>query len=628
MTRFLKFYLSLFACLMQYCIFAQNTISATYTNGDIPTTIFTYDESCNGPATSLIITMPPGESYEVTGAHVSYTMTATTPGFIIDQRSKIGCYNTGLVSPEVSGNASSPGTLLYSYPINIANGIYAGGEQIEFNLYAMRNYNDGHPPCSTTTNKINSSSLTITLTYSDEIISPKVGVNTSSPDQTMQVEGKIKIGNDALMPSPGTIRYNSSNNDFEGYDGTEWVSFTKSTKPSWGQNNVQENESFNALPDNYTSEKLGSSVSVDDGVAVVGIPGETTTAAIRAGKVQPLKNENGHWQKLPLIQAPDAQDGAKFGEAVSLFYNTMAVGSPLYDSGPYEDNGRVYVFENTPGGWVYLQTITPPDPGNFDNFGQKVDVYEEYLAISAPNKTVGSNAGQGKVYVYKKTGGSYSLITSLTEFSGAGVNDNFGFDIDLDLNKLIVGIPFSDSHGSNAGKVYTYNRLMNDFVWDQEVEDPSPAVNGGFGVSVCIANTQSLFVSAPYKANGGVLNVGRVHEYRSISNSHVSYEDYLPVIRSENQYYGYELSGTYGYVLMSYNKSFGSRVNTGAVDLYKKEGDAWVHQTMLSASDGNAFDGFGHSTSVYANDILIGAPFKDGEVHPEAGWVYIFNKNY
>ena len=55
----------------------------------------------------------------------------------------------------------------------------------------------------------------------------QVGVNNNSPEQALDVNGKLKITDDAKAPTAGTIRYTTNSDDFEGYDGTEWKSLTE-----------------------------------------------------------------------------------------------------------------------------------------------------------------------------------------------------------------------------------------------------------------------------------------------------------------------------------------------------------------------------------------------------------------
>lgn len=42
----------------------------------------------------------------------------------------------------------------------------------------------------------------------------------------LDVAGKIKIDDDASTPQAGMIRWNTTTQDFEGYNGTVWVSLT------------------------------------------------------------------------------------------------------------------------------------------------------------------------------------------------------------------------------------------------------------------------------------------------------------------------------------------------------------------------------------------------------------------
>ena len=50
----------------------------------------------------------------------------------------------------------------------------------------------------------------------------QVGVNTTTPTQTLDVNGKLKVADDNTPPEKGTIRFNDTTDEFEGYDGTEW----------------------------------------------------------------------------------------------------------------------------------------------------------------------------------------------------------------------------------------------------------------------------------------------------------------------------------------------------------------------------------------------------------------------
>ncbi len=76
------------------------------------------------------------------------------------------------------------------------------------------------------------SDIGILNSWSVTIVPPqalqKVGINTVNPLATLDVNGKIKIGDDAALQAAGMIRYSTLLNDFEGFNGNVWKSMTSS----------------------------------------------------------------------------------------------------------------------------------------------------------------------------------------------------------------------------------------------------------------------------------------------------------------------------------------------------------------------------------------------------------------
>jgi len=68
---------------------------------------------------------------------------------------------------------------------------------------------------------------TLTLLVMAICVYGQVGINQSNPNQTLDVNGKIKIGTDTTSPTAGTLQFSTGNQDFEGYDGNGWISFTQ-----------------------------------------------------------------------------------------------------------------------------------------------------------------------------------------------------------------------------------------------------------------------------------------------------------------------------------------------------------------------------------------------------------------
>lgn len=60
-----------------------------------------------------------------------------------------------------------------------------------------------------------------------------LGIGISQPLQKLSIFGKIQIADDGLAPTAGSLRYNSSNQKFEGYDGASWGIFSQGL---WSKN--------------------------------------------------------------------------------------------------------------------------------------------------------------------------------------------------------------------------------------------------------------------------------------------------------------------------------------------------------------------------------------------------------
>ncbi len=148
--------------------------SATYTSGDIPTdksfTNISGQSSCPG---IFGVTIP--ESSVITGADVSYQMTARSSGRMNHQRSQLRCVSPGGLNEQVisTGVGNMAGTYTYNRTnLNIANGVSGGGE-ILFELHAGRtSLGSG---CNTTYNKVDNNSWTITVHYQVVLMLPPGG---------------------------------------------------------------------------------------------------------------------------------------------------------------------------------------------------------------------------------------------------------------------------------------------------------------------------------------------------------------------------------------------------------------------------------------------------------------------
>jgi hypothetical protein len=608
---------------LEHSAIAQNTLIATYTYGDIPTSLLTYNETCNGSSTRIHVTLPVGDNFEVTSTVITYTMTATLPGFMADQRSKLICYNTGLSETEAAGAGNSAGTMAYSRTTSVANGSYPGETEISFNIYAKRNYNDGAGLCTSATNKINNGTLSITVHYSNEIKNPKVGINTTDPEQTFEVNGKLRLGNDNTAPLTGTMRFNPATLDFEGYNGSKWLSFTQNSngQSAWGSQSIHENKNLFRGYTSASNELYGSSVSIDENHAVISSPAKNVGSFAEAGIVIPFEKINGLWTQSLHIEAPTSSQLADFGHSVDIYQDFMVIGSPGFAAPGQSYKGQVYIYQYLSSNWVHIQTLVAPDGNADDRFGQEVDIFEDYIAISAPTKEGPSTYPEGKVYIYKKGSSAWNYLSSVTSLN----SERFGAALHLSLHYLIVGDYYKSITSTFQGEVNIYRRTNDNFTLDATLHDPDLSSSAYFGYSIAY-NNLDLFISSPQKFINGEYQ-GCVNRFRKINNMWTHQDEILANNSESILFFGRKLALQNDKLLITSRKSFGNRIYQGAVGLYSYIDNNWCFKAEFTPSDGQKEESFGQGLSIYDNDIFIGSPYKDTETLQNTGAAYFFKKN-
>ncbi|WMI67531.1 T9SS type A sorting domain-containing protein [Mangrovimonas sp. YM274] len=149
--------------------FTPGQVSATYTEGDLPTEYDTPSASSVSSCPGLLTISVP-EGYQIANVDVSYSMTANDAGWISDQASLLACNTTGQAESSLSGGSGFGGTYNYSRTgLDIADG--ATGD-VEFALHAWKTYTTGDDGCTTVDNKVDNNTWTITVTYEATLSNP------------------------------------------------------------------------------------------------------------------------------------------------------------------------------------------------------------------------------------------------------------------------------------------------------------------------------------------------------------------------------------------------------------------------------------------------------------------------
>ena len=318
-------------------------------------------------------------------------------------------------------------------------------------------------------------------------------------------------------------------------------------------------------------------ISGDGAVAVIGAPGhDININLLNAGDAYVFERNGSTWSERMRIRQLSSSDqdlNDYYGNAVDIDQDGtfVVVGSARdrgNDGASTPGNGAIYAR----GPWVpgsgYGQVkLTASDGSLGDSFGYDLAISGNgsYIIVGSPLKEVSGLGIAGCVYIYERTGSSFSGATeTIIDNPVPASSDYFGrsVDINYDGTWAAIGGYGDDDAASGAGAVFVYKRTGSSWTQQAKLVADDAAANDGLGVST-----------------GGI----------QISND------------------GTKIAvGAWG------------DDPGGAAYIFERTGESWKQTRKLTASDATAGDQYAHglqggvSISDDGETVLIGASREDG----------------
>ncbi len=243
-----------------------------------------------------------------------------------------------------------------------------------------------------------------------------------------------------------------------------------------------------------TNSQLGTSVAIEGDTVVAGGLGQ--------GGLSTLD---------PVTRFPDGQrlllpfdgKGENFGESIAVHGDTLVVGA-WGDDDKGTDAGAAYVFARTNGSWSHQQKLTAGDGRAGDHFGEHAVAVEGHMIVVGATgwdlEVSGDNAGAA--YVFTRSGTVWSAQTQLNGAAG----ENFGIDVDISDNSLIVGARAAHAGGTAlSGAAYVYR--LNCVPPSNYVVIPMPTACPGSVVTLGPASTSYSFGTLSYQWRKNGVNI-------------------------------------------------------------------------------------------------------------------------
>lgn len=365
-------------------------------------------------------------------------------------------------------------------------------------------------------------------------------------------------------------------------------------------------------------EHFGWTMAMDEQWLVVGSPHSETSVGVDAGKIIIYQKDGDTWSEFQVIEDEGGSVFDNFGFSIDLSSGVLVVGAiGTFQEGPFTGEAFVYEYDGTSWSLVNALESAEPLPGHF--FGHAVATNGNKIVVSAI-KDKGATDRTGAVYVYEKSNDVWGLTETLTADDGK-LNDNFGYDVDININgRIVVGAPNQTDFIDKSGAVYVYDPSESGYVQTTKLKAFDRTEKDYFGTSVAI-NKNDIVVGA-YLADGAADNSGAAYFFRLEDESWIEKQQLFDAGGKLNDYFGRSLDMSDFRLVIGAPKVNGvSGFDVGQGYFYEKQGQTWVLQQVLEDPNASDHNYFGTSLAVTDFDLAIGSKLHDG-AHQDGGAVY------
>ena len=377
--------------------------------------------------------------------------------------------------------------------------------------------------------------------------------------------------------------------------------------------------------DAVSDAEFGNAIATDGGRAIIGAHFDYNATGISAGSAYIFEvGTTGNWTEVAKIRGDETQPES-FGHSVDISGTRAIVGAPLENTaGTFA--GAAYIFErDATGSWIQVAKILASDAEAQDRFGWSVAINGDYAIVGAINEDTGhSNAG--KAYIFNRdSAGNWTEtaqiqpgdITSVQEFANA---------VAVDGNTAVIGASKAGHAGGIfAGAAYIFERDAAGN-WNEVsklvASDAEP--NDYFGTSVFIDGGR-IIIGAPYEDTGGD-EAGAAYIFER--NATGNWNEVSKLVASDAEpidWFGYSVTISDNRAVVGAINEDTGRSDAGAAYIFERDAAGnWSEAAKIQASDKEFGENFGESVSISGNFILVGAPKDRNGFLIENGAVYVF----
>lgn len=209
----------------------------------------------------------------------------------------------------------------------------------------------------------------------------------------------------------------------------------------------------------------------------------------------------------------------------------------------------------------------------------------------------------------------------------ATLGDNFGYSVDISGIYAVVGTPY-DKIGNNSvqGSAYIFKKIDGIWIQQDKISSSDGASEDYFGSSVSI-DGDYIVIGAPSKTFNMMESAGRVYVFLRNGEQWVQQANLQASDAGISDHFGFDvaISGNYVVVGAPYN-DVGGQADRGCAYVFMRSGTTWTQQAVINPALGLTGDHIGKDVAIDGAQMLIGAPNDDNNGQENAGCVYYYKR--
>lgn len=319
-----------------------------------------------------------------------------------------------------------------------------------------------------------------------------------------------------------------------------------------------------------------------------------------------------HIAELP-SPSPTLED---FGASVTISDTALAVGAPG-DNDDINFVGAVYLYDYSRtydsglGHYVYnvsqAQEITPPEESAYDTFGHSLGLNSGLLCIGQAYAKIGGAYQLEPFFFYQRDSGTQQWMLSRIMYDPQSTPaGHFGSSFDLTESHLAVAVP-------SGLEVQVY--ALDGYAGDQ------------FGSSVCIEGDTAII--GAYQADGLAVDSGAAYVFDRQAGTLEPWNLQRKIMANDGASgdmlgISADLSGDI--VVLGAPGDDDHGWGSGAAYAFSRDVGGtgqWGQIQKFAPADTLAGDYFGYSVGIWANRIVLGAPYSDA-FGADEGTAYLY----